>query len=160
VSPGWAAVGALGVCTVAAAAEGVCAGRGVREHMARLRPPRFSLPLWSWYAIGILYYAICFYVLYRTLSHAGDSAMRVAALALAVAMMAVNALWNLVFFRAQNVLLSLLAFVPYDLLAVSLTVCLWQFDAVAGWSLVPYLLYLVYANLWCYALWQRNRRPA
>lgn len=156
----WAGVAALGICAVAAAAEGLCAGAGVREHLARLRQPRFSPPLWAWLVIGALYYAVCFAVLYRTLAHEGLDRMRVAAVALGVAVMAVNALWNFAFFRARNLLLSLVIFLPYDLLAAAWCACLWQFDVVAAWLLAAYLAYLVYANVWCFALWRLNGRPA
>jgi tryptophan-rich sensory protein len=39
----------------------------------------------------------------------------------------------------------------------SLLICLALLDKVAAWSLIPYLLYRVYAVYWGYALWKMNQ---
>ena len=82
----------IAVCAVAAALEGVCAGRNFKAFFATLRFPPYSAPLWAWSIIGGLYYVIFCFVIYRLLRLGGDSALRLAALALIVFMMLVNAL--------------------------------------------------------------------
>lgn len=91
MSAGYAILVAVGICAVAAALEGVCAGRNVKAFFAQLRFPPFSAPLWVWSIIGGLYYVVFCFVLYRLLRLDSDSALKRAALALIFLMMIVNA---------------------------------------------------------------------
>lgn len=148
---------ALAICVVSATLEGILAGRGVRERFAELRLPRFSPPLPVWFAIGGLFYVVCFTVLYR-LFRLPAYGLRNAALALLVGMMLVNALWNYTFFRARNLFLSFVAFLPYGLMAIALFALTLKVERIAALWLAPYLVYLVYATAWGYVLWKGNRR--
>jgi tryptophan-rich sensory protein len=148
---------AIGVCVMAAALEGACAGGNVKSYFATLRSPAFSAPLWAWYIIGIVYYATFFFILYRILILDTDSVLRPMTLGLIVFMMAANALWNYVFFRARKLFLAFVAGSAAPVFDTALFICLLQLDKVAAWSLVPYLLYRVYAVYWGYALWKLNR---
>src|SRR5262245_6106618 len=149
---------ALGICAIAAILEGLAAGKNVKPYFAKLRWPAYSPPLWVWYIIGALYYAICFLILYRLLRHSGDAVLKQTALALIVALMIANALWNYVFFRAQNLRLSFASNIPYLGLAIAIFFCLVQIDQAAAWSLAPYLIYQGYALWWGYSLWKINDR--
>ncbi|MET0752248.1 MAG: tryptophan-rich sensory protein, partial [Pyrinomonadaceae bacterium] len=70
--------------------------------------------------------------------------------------MAVNAFWNFVFFRRRNLFYSFLLSIFYSLAALALFVCLYQFDYVAAFAEIPYLLYLIYALIWSYKLIKLN----
>lgn len=150
----------LGVCVIAAALEGVCAGKNVKSYFAKLRFPRYSAPLWIWYIIGVLYYATFFFITYRLLRLDSNSGLKLVALALIFFMMAINALWNYIFFRAQNLHLSFIVANLFPLMDIALFICLLQLDRLAAWSLVPYLLYRIYALWWGYGLWKINGRAA
>lgn len=63
---------ALAVCVLAAASEGILAGKGAMNWLATLRQPRFAPPPWAWIIIGVLYYLICLLVLSRLLGIAAD----------------------------------------------------------------------------------------
>jgi tryptophan-rich sensory protein len=102
---------------------------------------------------------VFFFVLVRVLAHEGDEPLRAMALGLVCVILAVNALWNVAFFRLRSARLCFLVFLPYDALAVALFACLLRFDPVAAWAMLPYFAYLVYGNLWAYALWRLNRQP-
>jgi translocator protein len=147
----------LGVCVLAAALEGVCAGNNVKTYFATLRSPSYALPLWAWYIIGVVYYATFFVVLYRILNLKIDSILRPATLSLVVFMMIANALWNYVFFRARKLFIAFVAGSAAPVFDAALFICLVGLDRVAAWSLVPYLLYRVYSVYWGYALWNLNR---
>lgn len=45
MSTGYAVLMSVGVCVLAAALEGLCAGRNVKAFYAELRFPRYSAPL-------------------------------------------------------------------------------------------------------------------
>ena len=156
MSSGYALLISVGACVVAAALEGACAGKNVKAFYAELRFPRYSAPLWVWGIIGGLYYVIFWFVLYRLLRLGGDSAFRVAALALILFMMAVNALTNYVIFRARNLRLSFIIGNLFPIMDVTLFILLMRLERLTAWSLIPYLLYRIYAVWWGYSLWKLN----
>ena len=160
MSSGYAILISLGVCIIAAALEGVCAGKNVKSYFAKLQFPPYSAPLWFWYIIGGLYYVIFFFVIYRILRQANDSGLRPAVLTLILFMMVVNALWNYVFFRAQNLFLSFIGASLFPIMDIALFIGVIQIDKVAALSLIPYLLYRTYALWWGYGLWKMNRGTA
>ena len=160
MSAGYAIFISLGACAAAAALEGVCAGKNVKSFFATLRFPPFSAPLWVWTIIGALYYVIFCFVVYRLLRLDSDSALRPAAFILISFMMVVNALTNYIIFRARNLRLSFIIGNLFPIMDIALFLCLVRLDRVAAWSLVPYLLYRIYALWWGYGLWKMNSQGA
>ena len=146
----------IGVCVLAAALEGACAGKNVKSYFATLRSPSYAAPLWVWYIIGVGYYATFFFVLFRILKLHTDSLLKPVTISLVVCMMIANALWNYVFFRARKLFLAFLSGSAAPFLDAALLLCLASLDRVTAWSIVPYLLYRVYAVYWGYALWKMN----
>jgi len=71
--------------------------------------------------------------------------------------MAMNALWNYVLFRARRLLLAFVTGSVAPLFDATLFICILELDRGAAWSLVPYLIYRVYAVWWGYKLWELNR---
>lgn len=148
---------ALGVCLLGGIAEALCAGRGVKSYLRSLRRPRFSPPFGLWLIIGGLYYLACGTILIRLLGFVAESRTRAAALMLTLLLMAVNAFWNYLFFRARNLRASCLTSFPYALLAAALLACLGRIDRIAALVFLPYCLYLFFAGWWGFRLWQANR---
>jgi tryptophan-rich sensory protein len=160
MSDGYALLASLVVCGVAAALEGVCAGNSVKSFFASLRLPAYSAPLWVWSIIGLFYYLIFCFVLYRLLRLANTSVLRSATIVLILTMMTVNALTNYIIFRVRNLRLSFIVGALFPVLDIALFLMLIQLESLAAWSLTPYLLYRIYAVWWGYALWRQNIRPA
>ena len=144
------------MCGVAAALEGVCAGRNVRPFFDTLRFPPYSAPLWVWSIIGAVYYAIFGFVVFRLLSGVLPAALAGATLTLIVIMMLGNALANLVIFRTRDLHLSYLIGNVFAGLDVLLVGCVVRLDAVAAATLAPYLVYRAYAVWWGRALMKLN----
>ena len=158
MSASYALLISLITCVLAAGLEGLCAGKNVKSFFKELRFPAYSPPLWLWSIIGGLYYVIFCFVLFRLLQLDGRSVLRTAAFALVLLMMIVNALANYVIFRAKNLHLNFIIGALFPLMDVMLLICLVQLDTLAAWSLIPYLLYRIYAVWWCYGLWKLNSR--
>jgi len=148
---------AVGVCVLVAALEGACAGNNVKAYFATLRSPSYAPPFLVWIIIGVGYYATFCFVLFRAFKLNSDSLLKPATLSLVVFMMTANALWNFIFFRARKLSLAFVTGSAAPLFDAALFICLFRLDKVAAWSLVPYLLYRVYAVYWGYALWKLNR---
>jgi tryptophan-rich sensory protein len=151
-----AVVTALVICAGSAALEGIFAGRGVKHRMGELRLPPYSPPLAGWIGIALLYYGACFVVLYRLLANDHRSVASMLALALIVAIMSINALWNYFFFRKKDVRASFFLSLPYAVLALSLAGLLFRLDTTAAWTFLPYAVYLGYGGWWGYNLWRLN----
>jgi len=157
MSATYAALVSIGFCLGAAALEGVCAGKNVKAYFAKLKWPRYAAPLWVWYIIGAVYYVIFFFVLFRLLRLEVKSILKTATLGLVLLMMLANALWNYVFFRAQNLFAGFVSGSLAPILDFTLFICLIQLDKTAAWALMPYLIYRLYAVWWGYELWKLNR---
>jgi tryptophan-rich sensory protein len=134
MSPTYAVLTSIGICVVAAALEGLSAGKNVKSFYAELNFPRYSAPLWVWTIIGGVYYVIFWFVLYRLLLLETGSTSWIAAFILVLFMMLVNALTNYVIFRARDVALSFVITCIFPFLDVALFVCLFRLDKLAAWS--------------------------
>jgi translocator protein len=145
------------ICVIAAVAEGILAGKGATKRLATLRQPRFAPPPWIWIMIGAGYYLICFLVLARLLQTDSDNPLRNISIALVLALLVTNAFFNYVLFRRRNLLASVAIFIPYDLIAIALTISLFLLDETAVLVFIPYITYLIFANLWGYELWRLNQ---
>lgn len=144
------------ICAAAAALEGLFAGKNVKSVLGKLKTPAYAPPLWIWAIIGVFYYLTCFFILFRILRYNDNTSIRYAAFALLLVVMAVNAFWNYVFFRRENLIYSFVLGIFYTLAAVVLFVCLLQFDDIAAYAQIPYLLYLIYAFYWGCGLLKLN----
>lgn len=153
----YAALASLVICGMAAALEGVCAGKNVRSFFATLRFPRYSAPLWAWTIIGGGYYILFFFIVYRLFRLSSNRALWYFALGLVVFMMIVNGLSNFVIFRARNLYLSFIIGAVFPIMDVTLFVLLMMLDQTAALAMIPYLVYRVYAVFWGYALWRANQ---
>jgi tryptophan-rich sensory protein len=156
MSPVHATLVSLGVCAVAAALEGACAGQEVKSYFAKLTSPPYSPPMWVWYIIGGLYYGTFFFVVYRILTRGNNSSLAEGTFALVLAMLLGNGLWNYLFFRARKLFMSVLVTFLAPVMDLVLLICLIKLDRVAARALMPYLIYRVYSVWWAYRLWRLN----
>lgn len=143
------------VCLLAVVAEGLLAGNRVREHLRQIRVPHASPPLWLWIVIGLAYYVICFTILFRLLARASGTGRDVG-VAILVLLLAANAFWNYLFFRAKNYFACLVFSLGYGVLAVALLLLLANVDRTSALVLLPYVAYLVYAGRLQVSIWRLN----
>lgn len=153
---GYAIVLSIGICLAAASLEGLCAGRQVKAFFGSVRFPRYSAPLWLWSLIGGLYYLIFWFVIFRLLRLDSGAKFRSAALALIFVMLTINALTNLVIFRARDLRFSFFVGAIFPVMDIALLFFLIRLDRLSAWSLIPYLVYRAYAVWWGYSLWKLN----
>ena len=147
---------ATSITVAGAVLEGVLAGRSIRARLSEVRRPAGSPSFPLWIAIGFLYYATCFGIAYRLTSVGSGRAVSRAALAVLVAVVIGNALWNYAFFRRRDLRLTWRIAVGYALLAIILAGLLLASDRTAALMFAPYLTYLVYGTWWTYATWRLN----
>ena len=145
---------ALAICVLAAALEGLCAGRDPMAQLRATRQPRWSPPAWLWVLIGIGWYAICFIALVRLLPLWPAS---IAPVLLLAALMAANGLANFLQFRLRRLDLAFFYLFPYWLLLAAFMATACPVDPLVCLLFGLYALYQIYAAVWAYQLWRMNR---
>lgn len=78
------------------------------------------------------------------------------ALNLFLAQLALNALWSWLFFAWHRGALAFADIVLLWMLILATLVAFWRERPLAGWLLVPYLLWVSFASVLNYTLWQLN----
>jgi tryptophan-rich sensory protein len=142
-------------CLFGVIAESLLAGNNVREHLRQVKQPRGSPPMWLWIAIGLAYYIVYYTILFRLFARGGDG-MHNLAVGLAIVILAANAFWNYLFFRAKNFLACLLFSLGYGVVVVALLVLLVRIDRTSAFVLLPYVAYLTYAGWLQHSIWRLN----
>jgi tryptophan-rich sensory protein len=80
------------------------------------------------------------------------------ALTLFTAQLALNALWSWLFFGWHRGALAFADILLLWVLIIATLIAFWRVRPLAGWLLVPYLLWVSFASALNYAIWQLNPR--
>jgi translocator protein len=135
---------------------GVATGRAAPEYYRELTLPPFAPPAWVFGPVWTVLYilmGVAAYLVWRKGMHVGEVQW---ALILFVAQLAFNAAWTPVFFGAQAIGGAMLVMLA---LIVLLGLTIRQFLRVrrlAGYLLVPYGLWVLYAAALNFAIWLMN----
>lgn len=151
------ALGLLGwlAATFIAAAVGAAASAQAGPFYAQLARPGWAPPGWLfgpvWTALYVLM-AIAAWLVWRV---GGFRAAR-SALSLFVVQLAVNALWSWLFFGMHRGALAFADIVLLWVLIVATLRAFWRIRPLGGALLVPYLLWVSFAAVLNYSIWQLN----
>lgn len=139
----------------AAAAAGALATLNAREFYAELVQPAWAPPGSVFGPVWTTLYTLMGVAAWLVWSKAGFRAAG-PALGLFLVQLAVNALWSWLFFAWS---LGALAFAEILLLLaliVATGVAFWRIRPLAAYLLIPYLLWVSFASVLNYAMWQLN----
>jgi tryptophan-rich sensory protein len=142
----------LVVTFVAAAIGGLAASGSVRSWYPALVKPAWSPPSWVFGPVWTVLYAMMAVAAWLVWRQAGWGG----ALALFGVQLALNAAWSPLFFGLHRIDLALADIVLLWAAIVATTVAFWKVTPVAGWLLVPYLLWVTFAMALNFALWRLN----
>lgn len=130
---------------------GAASTSGLRDWYDDLDKAPWNPPGWvfgpAWTVLYILM-AVAAWLVARTGLDQGTVQI---ALALYGAQLALNLAWSLLFFGARAPGWALVDIVALVVLVAITTAAFWRIDATAGWLLVPYLAWIVFAttlNVW------------
>jgi tryptophan-rich sensory protein len=144
---------ALVLCGVAAAIEGLCAGRNPMGQLKAFNQPSWAPPTWMWVLIGFAWYGICFTGLVRLLPFWPEQKLP---LILLSALMLANSAVNIPTFRLRRLDLAFYFFGPYWLLLGGFLLAVCSFDSLTFALFLVYAVYQIYAAAWGYRLWKMN----
>jgi tryptophan-rich sensory protein len=145
-------VTAAGATIAAAAAGNALISKDDLAWLYGLRQPRMQLPLPGFAVVGIVYYVLLGCVFYRATDRRDRTATR-----LALAVLALNEVWNLTLFGGRSVragFFGILAFlVPLTALQIAVSR-----DRTSSLLLAPYTAWVIGYDLpWTLQLWRLNR---
>jgi translocator protein len=119
---------------------------------ADLQKPAFNPPNWIFPPVWTVLYVLMAVSAWRVWKRDGLTA----AIVLWVVQLLFNAAWMWLFFGLHRPGIGLIDILILLVLIVMLTFVFWRRDRLAGVLLVPYVVWVAYAALLNYALWQLN----
>lgn len=143
------------VATFIAAAIGSAASLQAASFYARLARPEWAPPSFVFGPVWTVLYVMMGIAAWLVWRIDGFRAAR-GALSLFLIQLALNALWSWLFFGWH---LGALAFADVLLLwfgVLATLIAFWRLRPPAGWLLVPYLLWVSFAGVLNYSIWQLN----
>ncbi len=123
---------------------------------AALIKPSFNPPNFLFAPVWIILYtlmAISFYLIWDN----EPSPKRDKALRLFITQMVFNILWSFIFFKLHEIFIALLDIVLMWLFIVFTMVSFYKINPKASLLLVPYIIWVSYATLLNFAIWNLNR---
>ena len=134
------AVGALSAFISTAGTEG-----GFSATYGGLNKPPLSPPSWVFPVVWIILYLMMGMASYIADRNAAVRNERRSALYLYGAQLAVNFIWPIAFFRANQYLIALVILAVLFFLALLTTIKFFRIKPLAGWLMIPYLVWLAFA---------------
>ncbi|MEO8803179.1 MAG: TspO/MBR family protein [Rudaea sp.] len=146
---GWLALSAV------VAGVGAFASIHAADFYSHLAQPTWAPPAWLFGPVWSLLYAlmaIAAWLVWRT-----DAIRAVrTALTLYLVQLAANALWSWLFFAWHLGAVAFVDIVLLWVLIVATVIAFWRIRPLTGALLVPYLLWVSFAGVLNYAMWQLN----
>lgn len=152
--PTWRSLAALEAATLGAGALVGYLTRGGMTFFQSLEKPAFAPPGWLFPVVWSILYALMAYCMWRVLRAQGRD--RFLLLGLYVAQLAVNLTWPVLFFTLKALGLSFFWLILLLCLVLIMAVQFGRNSRLAGWLLVPYLLWVMFAGVLNFALARLN----
>jgi translocator protein len=153
---GWLVlIGFLALCFGVAAVGSVFTSSAMPEWYMSLEKPAFNPPSWVFGPVWTLLYAmmaVAAWLVWREAGFGGATA----ALTLFFIQLALNLAWSGIFFGLRQPGWALVEIVVLWAAILATMVLFFRHSTLAGWLLVPYLLWVSFASVLNAALWRLN----
>jgi tryptophan-rich sensory protein len=136
-----------------AAAVGAIASADAASFYAQLSKPAWAPPAWVFGPVWSVLYALMGVAAWLVWRSPGSTRM---ALALFAAQLVANALWSWLFFAWHRGALAAVEVLFLLALIAATVVAFWRASRLAAVLLVPYLLWVGFAAVLTWAIWQGN----
>jgi translocator protein len=150
-------VASIALCEAAGVIGGIFTARSVKTWYTELEKPWFSPPSWIFGPVWITLYAMMGVALYliwqkRTEVPGADLAIGVFMIQLLL-----NVAWSFFFFGLRSPLFGFIEIVFLWISIAATVVLFWKISTAPGALLVPYLIWVTFASVLTYSIWQLNR---
>ena len=143
------------VVSFAASAVGAVASTQAKSFYSQLVQPPLAPPPWLFGPVWTVLYALMAIAAWLVWRSGGFRANRVA-LSLFLGQLALNVLWSWFFFAWHRGALAFADIVLLWVLIVATLISFWRVRPLAGILLIPYLLWVSFASVLNYSVWQLN----
>lgn len=143
------------VLSYAASYIGALGSFQAQSFYGQLTQPPWAPPPWVFGPVWTVLYGLMAIAAWLVWRSGGFRANRIA-LSLFLAQLVLNALWSWIFFAWRLGGLAFAEILMLWLLIVATLVAFWRVRALAGALLVPYLLWVSFASVLNFTLWQLN----
>jgi len=144
------------MCVLFALFGAALVGESLGTWYDALDKPWFLVPLWVFYIVGAVYYALFATVLYRILVYVEDRGVKAASLALTTSVLFLNELWNYGFFGLQSTLVGFLGIAVFLASLTALLLALRKHERFSAGLVAAYWVWVLYDLAWTFALWWLN----
>lgn len=148
-------IGLLALNVAVAAAGAAATDQSVRSWYPTLTKPAWTPPAWMFGPVWTILYTVMAVAAWLVWRRAGFSGGRWA-LTLYAVQLALNAAWSPLFFGLRSPLAGLVDIVFLWFAIAVTTISFWRLTPLAGWLLVPYLLWVTLATALNFTLWRLN----
>lgn len=147
----------VGVCQLAGIIGGLFTASSVSTWYSGIEKPVFNPPNWIFGPVWITLYFIMGVALYLVWDTEAAAAMKKNAIILFSVQLILNVLWSYCFFYLRSPLLGL---IEITVLLVFILLATWWFFKIrplAGYLMIPYIMWVSFATLLNVYLWKLNR---
>ena len=135
----------------------ILAGEGLNGWYKTLNMPFLNIPFWLFITVQIIYYIICVIILSRILFFIKGKKSLTHILTIFFVFMMTAELWNFFFIGLKSTINGFIGMIVFTVIAIILFINLRAKDKVSSYILLPYLLWLIFDNVWIFDLWRINR---
>ena len=143
----------LAACYLVASIGGFVTAPAISGWYATLPRLSWTPPNWVFGPVWTLLYTLMAIAAWLVWRRAGVTAVAVP-LTLFAVQLALNLAWTLLFFGLHRVGLAFLDIVLLWLAILATLIMCWRVTPVAGWLLLPYLLWVSYASTLNFGIWR------
>jgi len=147
----------LAACQAAGIVGGLFTASSIGSWYAGLNKPSFNPPNWVFGPVWITLYVLMGIALYLVWTGDFPGKMKQTAMILFFVQLVLNMLWTFFFFYLQKPFLGLIEII---VLLVFIVLTMWKFYSLrpaAAYLMVPYLLWVGFATVLTFSLWNLNR---
>jgi translocator protein len=147
----------LAACFFAAVVGSAFTATSVREWYPQLRKPAGTPPSWVFGPVWTTLYILMAIAGWQVWERAGGWSSARSALALFFLQLVLNALWSVLFFGLRNPVAGLGEITLLWLVILATVIEFFPISRLAGWLMLPYLLWVSYASYLNFGIWRSNR---
>jgi len=145
------------ICQLAGLIGAFFNSTAVKTWYVHINKPGFSPPNWIFGPVWITLYLLMGISLFLVWNAEIDTKAKQKALALFFIQLILNTLWSYFFFYLQSPLYGLIEIVILLIFIIFTMLRFFMIRPLAGFLLVPYVLWVGFATVLNYSLWQLNR---
>lgn len=118
--------------------------------------PSFNPPSWVFGPVWTLLYIMMGVAAYLIYQKRNEDSLVMTALVIFFVHLVFNATWSIAFFGMQNPALAFLNIIILLVFIIALVFMFYKIDRMASYLLIPYLLWVSFATVLNYSIWQLN----